>query len=771
MARQTKVDSAERSGVERRAEDSSASFASEGATSGAYAARAEPRTNGTARAARAGGDVAVEEHTGPAAESAGTGGRAPATGGSATRVPELATGALAAEAFSADGFDDDEDVSLDELLISDSAEGDDEEEATDIHPGLSEAVLAESLRGAVTAAPVARALSVEEPERAEPSEPLAAARHEAEELSSQPELAAPVVREEPTTPDASPAEAELLAAEVASAAAAADGTKPAEAAQAEELASEPYLDVPSAPDSAALDAATLDAASLDAASPDAAAAFADAQPPRDAETLAAEAEQAAAAALAEQERARELQLAPATEVELDAVLESAEPPPVAAGELIERETVPETLQAKRGDGPLPSFDIPDLEAAAADAPVLEMRPRVDTRPMPSIMPELAEIDEDDESDEVTHMGLPTVPEAANDYPGLAANAFQVADPAVAALASLDAELSRGDTRRATTRVIPRLDPRSIPTRPPKARASGPSRAMQLQSTLQGAWGQVSRFAQSTAADLLRDGETSPRRRLSWMLENVLPPLSLVLFGSGLGAGIMLLQTDHTPARAAQPVQAVQALQEAPVVKAPTTLAERARSGDGEALYKITNMPHGERTSALTLALEAGYQAQKLKEFKDFSKSLPAPGAAPLPAASVSRFVDFAASPETTLAAFQELTGWSGSTGPDVLYAVWERAAGGSRAASLAQQLLYSADQRAKATPALVTALDLRSATTCDDYLRVLPAVLRDGDQRSLATLRSLRHADGCGADGKQDCYACLRDSTLLEDALRAIEKK
>jgi len=285
MARQTKVDSAERSGVERRAEDSSASFASEGATSGAYTARVEPRTNGAARAARAGGDVAVEEHPGPAAEGAGPGGRAAATGGSAARV-ELATGALAAEAFSADGFDDDEDVSLDELLISDSAESDDEEEATDIHPGLSEAVLAESLRGAVTAAPVARALSVGELEQ---GEALAAARHEEEELSSQPELAAPVVREEPTTPDASPAEAELLAAEVTSGAPAADvREEEAEARPAEDaLASEPYLDVPSAPDSATLDAATLDAATLDAATLDAAAAFADAQPPRDAETLAA----------------------------------------------------------------------------------------------------------------------------------------------------------------------------------------------------------------------------------------------------------------------------------------------------------------------------------------------------------------------------------------------------------------------------------------------------------------------------------------------------
>jgi len=40
-----------------------------------------------------------------------------------------------------------------------------------------------------------------------------------------------------------------------------------------------------------------------------------------------------------------------------------------------------------------------------------------------------------------------------------------------------------------------------------------------------------------------------------------------------------------------------------------------------------------------------------------------------------------------------------------------------------------------------------------------------------STLRALRHSDGCGADGKQDCYACLRDNKLLEDALHAIDRR
>ena len=40
---------------------------------------------------------------------------------------------------------------------------------------------------------------------------------------------------------------------------------------------------------------------------------------------------------------------------------------------------------------------------------------------------------------------------------------------------------------------------------------------------------------------------------------------------------------------------------------------------------------------------------------------------------------------------------------------------------------------------------------------------------SRATVRALEHRDGCGDDGRQDCFACLRESTLLDDALKAIE--
>jgi hypothetical protein len=437
-------------------------------------------------------------------------------------------------------------------------------------------------------------------------------------------------------------------------------------------------------------------------------------------------------------------------VQLDGLSEGAA---VEAGALVS--------PAQRPDAPLPSFEIPEVESARSSR-----ESRANQRPLATSLSHLSEVAEEDDDDAVTHIGLPVVPEAP-DYPEHAElpSGFQVADAGVAAMRGFDPDLSLADARRAATRIVPRIDPVQLEQRRATSDTNSALTSSGVRSEGRASWfsGLFKRTGPVPAppADMLQP----PRKRANWLLDTVLPPLSLVLFGSGIGAGIMLLQPDRG-AKAAQQGQAIQAL--APAAKPPTTLAERAEAGDGDALFKITNMPPDERTSALTLALERGYQAQKQNEFKEFAKLLEAPGGMRTPNLT-ARFLTFATSAETMLAAFSHLLGWPGSTGPDVLYAVWEKAPGGNRAASLAQQLLHSGDQRGKATPALVTALDLRSATTCEDYLRVLPAVQRHGDQRCSATLRALKHTDGCGDDGQKDCFACLREGTLLDDALKAIE--
>jgi hypothetical protein len=426
----------------------------------------------------------------------------------------------------------------------------------------------------------------------------------------------------------------------------------------------------------------------------------------------------------------------------------------------------EDAAPRAGDAPLPSFDIPEVESSRQGRrlglPEENTPSHVHARNLATPL-HLSEVAEDDDDDAVTHIGLPVVPEAAGSgYTDIGATGFQVADPGVAALQGFDPDLSLTDARRATTRVVPRIDVARLEQQRRATSDTNPSLGRRK--------GSMGRWLSGVFQRYRPDGpqnDVAPQlaRRASWLLDTVLPPLSLVLFGSGIGAGIMLLQPDRG-AKAAQ--STVQALREAPGGKRGTTLAERAEAGDGDALFKITNMSPNERTSTLTLALERGQQAQRQNDFKEFTRALEAPSGLAAPNLT-ARFLSFVTQPETMLPAFSHLLTWPGSTGPDVLYAVWEKAPGTNRAATLAQQLLHSEDQRKKATPALLTALDLRSASSCEDYLRVLPAVQRDGDQRCSATLRALKHRDGCGDDGQADCFACLREGTLLDDALTAIE--
>lgn len=625
---------------------------------------------------------------------------------------------------------DDEDVSLDELMISDSNDDEDEGEAsTDVPSASATNGAAEGVDDDAAGASAFEPLAGN-PREDDEAAALAAAAAE-QEAAAQAAVAEADARAAAARRKSEPPPASRVAAPRR--ASAPPPPPDAEPRPAVAAASAPTIDAPAAPPVAPADESPVVPEAAQGAPPLAAA---DAQPsPPPAVDVLGRSESRPAAARS-----------PST------------PPPSGSGRL---------------DAPLPSFDIPGAEGARAGrrdevAGDVKTSSRANARPLATPLSHLSEVSEDDDDDAVTHIGLPVVPEAPGDYSEPPPSAFQPVDLGVAALHGLEPDLSLADARRATTRLVPRLDPAQLEQRRASSDTSPALSAARRPSAGIGAWlsGLLRRVRSGTPP-------LGAQRRSAWLLDTVLPPLSLVLFGSGIGAGIMLLQPDRGAKAAQQPhqtqqAQTIQALQRAPTEKLPTTLTERAESGDGDALFKITNMAPSERSSALTLSLERGYQAQKLNEFKEFARQLDAPSGLATPDLT-GRFLSFATNPETMLPAFAHLLEWPGATGPDVLYAVWEKAPGGNRAASLAQQLLHSADQRAKATPALSTALDLRSATSCDDYLRVLPAVQRSGDQRCSATLRALEHRDGCGDDGRQDCFACLRESTLLDDALKAIE--
>jgi hypothetical protein len=466
----------------------------------------------------------------------------------------------------------------------------------------------------------------------------------------------------------------------------------------------------------------------------------------------------------------------------------------------ERVTMPDSIAAKRRDEPLPSFDIPELEsaqpapvapAAAAAVPALAppwaahagSRPGSDPPPRPRVpspldniavapapppvarFDDLDELDEDEE-DAVTSIELSIadvgdVPSAPSSFEVAKAGfvpevpAAVVAAPAVAFAPTAMPELN---PRRAATVLIRRVESAAPPGVAAAKRASG-----QLLARV-GEWFGRRRLPRFEGPGVL------PWKRALRFVDSILPELSLVLFGSGLGAGVVLLvMKPQAPPPASEHVQA-QALQPLRADGTSDALTERVRTGDREALASVAALPPNQRSSALVLAKEEGEGVQSRQAFRAFLTAFELPGGE-ASTKELGRFVDFATNSATMVDAFAALSELPGPQGPDLVYSVWENAPGGNRAAVLARNLLHTPDQRSKASPALLAALDLSDGKSCEDYARALPAVLAHGDERSLSLMVALTHTDGCGDDRAQDCYPCLRETNTLAQAIEAVKQR
>ncbi|MDF3066874.1 MAG: hypothetical protein K0R38_2475 [Polyangiaceae bacterium] len=115
-----------------------------------------------------------------------------------------------------------------------------------------------------------------------------------------------------------------------------------------------------------------------------------------------------------------------------------------------------------------------------------------------------------------------------------------------------------------------------------------------------------------------------------------------------------------------------------------------------------------------------------------------------------------ADPDTAELALTALARTPSAVAKDLLYDVTTSRAVPVATSELAASLLSSRDVRANASPALVVALELRAASSCEAIRAALPKAQSEGDRRSLSSLGKLNSRRGCGADKTEDCYGCLR---------------
>lgn len=203
------------------------------------------------------------------------------------------------------------------------------------------------------------------------------------------------------------------------------------------------------------------------------------------------------------------------------------------------------------------------------------------------------------------------------------------------------------------------------------------------------------------------------------------------------------------------------------VQEPSGVVERAARGELAALKTLEQKSPPELRTEEALALSAGRSALAHSEGQKLRERLASdPGLAKDPKI-VSELLRLSRSPEASREALAAMAALPGPLSADLLYEVWTGTPERSGATELAQTLILSRDVRAKASPALRVALDLRMAQSCEQNAKLLERALEVGDKRSFGPLSRLLRRTGCGPGKKQDCHACLRgNEELLRKAIQ-----
>jgi len=121
--------------------------------------------------------------------------------------------------------------------------------------------------------------------------------------------------------------------------------------------------------------------------------------------------------------------------------------------------------------------------------------------------------------------------------------------------------------------------------------------------------------------------------------------------------------------------------------------------------------------------------------------------------------------------FSLLEGTMAAPGAEIVYQIAADKSLPSYVRTRAEKWLHTPQFERAASDALRIASNLRFASTCDAKRALLGAASKAGGTAALAYLHELQGETGCGLSGKDDCYACLRIDSALNDAIKAIDTR
>jgi hypothetical protein len=257
-----------------------------------------------------------------------------------------------------------------------------------------------------------------------------------------------------------------------------------------------------------------------------------------------------------------------------------------------------------------------------------------------------------------------------------------------------------------------------------------------------------------------------------------PMVVLLALGSAFAAAALgspdeptavpLASASSAPALPSVPVSALEAAPEPAPTAATQAPALPASSIDTEALEARRAE---ELTKSEALALATSRRQREVARVAVLRQKLSRDPGLFQDAATLTELRRAAEDPLTAPDALSAIAEAPGPLSADLLYEMWTGTVVRNSATELARSLVFSKEVRAKASPELAVALDLRIAETCEQNKALLPRVLDKGDRRSLALLARLSRKFGCGPNKRLDCYPCLREGQVVDEAMVAVKKR
>ena len=201
------------------------------------------------------------------------------------------------------------------------------------------------------------------------------------------------------------------------------------------------------------------------------------------------------------------------------------------------------------------------------------------------------------------------------------------------------------------------------------------------------------------------------------------------------------------------------------------MQERVALGEDAAVKELSAKPVADLRVEEAIALSLGQSAEDVRAARALRDRVEHDPGLIKDQDVLTQLRHYTENPETARDALAAMANVPGPISADLIYEVWTATASRTTATDLARSLIFSKEVRAKASPALAIALDLRDADSCEKDRGLMDRVSADGDRRTLHVLGKLTRKYGCGPNKRADCYACLRNGTDLDAVMKAVKAR